>query len=196
LLPQMVLHDRPVYKHDRPVYKEEHAAQLGQEALLSTKLVEYICADLSIALRFSLAVARRTIHCGNYVVVRQDCFQVGDNPPIDTWGRPYHPTKPLHRNADGNSNPGIPAVIHVVPVADVRNIDVIGVIPVICPGPRPWVNETNPIPLVLEARISTDDQERKPVDSEPMLRPKVPTVAIVRDPVTAVAATLLPGAVV
>jgi hypothetical protein len=26
---------------------------------------EYICADLSIALRFSLAVARRTIHFGN-----------------------------------------------------------------------------------------------------------------------------------
>ena len=31
------------------------------------KQAEYICADLSIALRFSLAVARRTIHWGNYV---------------------------------------------------------------------------------------------------------------------------------
>jgi hypothetical protein len=36
----------------------------------------------------------------------------------------------LHRNVDGNSNPGIPAVIHVVPVVDVRNIDIIGVIPI------------------------------------------------------------------
>src|ERR1700722_4663870 len=106
------------------------------------------------------------------------------------------PTKPLHRNANGNSNPGIPAVIHVVPVVRVRNIDVIGVIPVICPGPRPWVNETNPMTLVLETRISTNHQERKPVDSEPMLRPKVSTVSVVRDAITAVAATLLPGAVV
>jgi len=106
------------------------------------------------------------------------------------------PAKPLHRNANGNSNPGIPAVIHVVPVVDVRNIDVIGVVPVICPGSRPWVNETNPITLVLETRISTNHQERKPVDSEPMLRPKVSMVSVVRDAIAAVAATLLPGAVV
>ena len=124
-------------------------------------------------------------------------FRIADNPPIDTWGwAGTSPTKPLHRDADGNSNPGIPAVIHVVPVVDVRNIDVIGVIPVICPGPRPWVNETNPIPPVLETRISTNHLVRKPVDSEPMLRPKVSTVSVVRDAITAVAATLLPGAVV
>ena len=124
-------------------------------------------------------------------------FRIADIHPLTLEGGSHRPpTKPLHRNADGNSNAGIPAVIHVVPAVDVRNIDVIGVIPVICPGPRPWVNETNPITLVLETRISTNHQERKPIDSEPMLRPKVSTVSVVRDTITVVAATLLPGAVV
>ena len=49
--------------HDRPVYQEEHAAQLIMARRLnSPPKAEYICADLSIALRFSLAVVRRTIH--------------------------------------------------------------------------------------------------------------------------------------
>jgi hypothetical protein len=48
---------------DRPVYQEEHAAQLIMARRLDLHLqAEYICADLSFALRFSLAFARRTIH--------------------------------------------------------------------------------------------------------------------------------------
>jgi len=109
--------------------------------------------------------------------------------------RSLHSTA-LHRDANRNSDGGISAVEQVIAIVNVDDVDVIGVKPVICPGPRPWVNETNPITLVLETRISTNHQERKPVDSEPMLRPKVSTVAIVRDAITAVAATLLPGAVV
>ena len=104
--------------------------------------------------------------------------------------------KVSHRNADGDSKSGVPAVIHVVPVVDVRNIDVISVIPVIRPGSGPWVNETNPITVVLKTRVSTGCLERKPIDSERMLRPKVSRVPVVWDSITAVAATLLPGAVV
>jgi hypothetical protein len=49
--------------NDRAVYQEEHAAHLITARSLDLHLqAEYICADLSFALRFPLAVVRRTIH--------------------------------------------------------------------------------------------------------------------------------------
>src|SRR6266404_5242250 len=104
--------------------------------------------------------------------------------------------KPLHRDADRNSNVRIPAVVQVVAVIDVGDINVVVVVPVIPPVFRPRVNGTDPIALVLEARVAAHNQEREAVDTEPMLRPKVPTESVIRDAVAAVAATLLPGAVV
>lgn len=102
----------------------------------------------------------------------------------------------LHRDADRNSDIGIPAVEQVIAVVGVGDIDVVGVVPIIRPVFWPWVNGTKPIATVLEARVPANNQERKTVDSEPMRRPKVSTEPVVRDPVAVVAATLLPISVV
>ncbi len=90
----------------------------------------------------------------------------------------------------------MPAVEQVVAVIDVGDINVVGVVPVIRPVFRPWVHETEPIAAVLEAGISAHNKEGQAVDSKPMLRPKVSTEPVVRDAIAAVAATLLPSAVV
>ena len=87
-------------------------------------------------------------------------------------------------------------VEQVIAVVDVGDINVVVVIPVIAPVFRPWVNETDPIALVLKARISAHNQEGQSVDAEPMVRPKVSAEPVVRNAVTVVAATLLPSAMV
>src|SRR5271169_2759924 len=106
-----------------------------------------------------------------------------------------HSGTPLHRDVDRNSHVGIPAVEKVVTVVDIGDINVVVVIPVISPILRPWVNETDPIPLILEARISAHNQEGQAVDTKAMVRSKVSTEALVRDAVAVVATTLLPVAV-
>ena len=103
---------------------------------------------------------------------------------------------PLHRDADCNSDIGIPAVEQVIAVVGVGDVDVICVVPVIRPVFWPWVNRTEPIATVLEARVPANNQEGKTVDSESMLRPKVSTEPVVGDAVAVVATTLLPIAVV
>src|SRR5437870_2922088 len=108
-----------------------------------------------------------------------------------------HRLGPLKRDTDRNSRGGgIPAVVQVIAVVGVVDIDVVGVVPVIPPVFRPWVNGTDPVALVLEAGISANHPEGEALDSEPMVRSKVSTEPVVRDAVAAVAATLLPGAVV
>src|SRR5271157_2792882 len=74
---------------------------------------------------------------------------------------------PLPRDVDRNRDVRIPAVVQVVAVVDVGNINVVVVIPVISPVFRPWVNETDPIALILKARISLHNQEGQAVDTEP-----------------------------
>jgi hypothetical protein len=106
------------------------------------------------------------------------------------------PNRPLHRDIDCNTDPGIPAVVHVVAVVDIADIDFVVVIPVISPVLRPWVYRTEPITLVLEAWISAYNQEGQAVNTESMVRPKVSAEAVVRDAIAVVAAALLPGAVV
>ena len=112
------------------------------------------------------------------------------------------PRSRLHRrdrlqgDSDGNSDTGMSAVEQVVTVIDVADVDVVGVVPVVRPGFRPRVNETEPIAAILEPGISADDTERATLDTKPMLRPKVSTESRVGDSITLVAATLLPGAVV
>jgi hypothetical protein len=87
-------------------------------------------------------------------------------------------------------------VEQVIAVIDVGDINFVGVVPVIRPVFWPWVNDTEPIALILEARVSAHNQKGLAVDAEPMLRPKVSTESVVRDAVAVVAATLLPSAVV
>jgi hypothetical protein len=107
-----------------------------------------------------------------------------------------HRGNPLERDVDRNSLAGISAVVHVVAIVDVVDIDVVVVVPVISPGLRPGVDGADPIALVLEARVSAHDQEGEGIDAESVARPKVSAVAVVRNAITVVAPALLPGAVI
>jgi hypothetical protein len=106
------------------------------------------------------------------------------------------PRRRLHRDADRHSDVGIPAVVKVIAIVDVGDVNVVVVIPVIAPVFGPRVNETDPIALILEARVPTNDQEGQTIDAEPMVATKVSAVAVVRNAVTVVAATLSPVAVI
>jgi len=107
-----------------------------------------------------------------------------------------HRVEPLHRDIDCHSDVGIPAVEQVVPVVDVSDIDVVGVVPVIRPVFRPRVDHTEPIAVVLEAWESAHNQEGEAVDAEPMVLAKVSTEALIGNAVAVVAAALLPAAMV
>jgi hypothetical protein len=107
-----------------------------------------------------------------------------------------HWADPLQSDVDRNSRARISAVIKVVAIIDIVDVDVVGVIPVISPVFRPRVNRTDPVAVILETRISTNNQEGQPLDPEPMVWTKVSSIAVVRDAVAMVAAALLPGAVV
>lgn len=102
----------------------------------------------------------------------------------------------LHREADRDPNVGIPAVVQVVAVLNIDDINVIVVVPVTSPVFRPGVNGSDPIATVLETRVSANNQERQATDSEIMVWSKVSTIAVVRNAVAVVAATLLPSAVI
>jgi hypothetical protein len=104
--------------------------------------------------------------------------------------------KILHRDADRNSNVGIPAVEEIVAVIDIGDVDVVGVVPVIRPVSWPWVNHAEPIAVVLEAGISAHNEEGETVNAEPVVLTKISAEAIVRNAVAVVATTLLPVAVV
>jgi hypothetical protein len=105
-------------------------------------------------------------------------------------------TEPLQCDVDRNSLAGVAAVVQVVAVVHIVDVNIVVVIPVIAPGFRPRVNCADPITLVLEARISADNQEGKAVDAESVAWAKVSVVSIVRNAVAAVATALLPGAVI
>ncbi len=102
----------------------------------------------------------------------------------------------LYRDADGNSDVGIPAVVQVVAVIHVGDVNVVVVVPVIAPIFRPRVNRTEPITVVLEARVSADNQEGEAVDAESVVLAKISAEAVVRDAVAVISAALLPVAVV
>jgi hypothetical protein len=104
--------------------------------------------------------------------------------------------EPLERNADCNSRARISAVVHVIAVIYVRNINIVVVVPVIAPVFGPGINRADPIAFILETRISAYHHERQSADQKPMVGPKVSVVTIVRNAVAVVAAALLPVAVV
>jgi hypothetical protein len=90
----------------------------------------------------------------------------------------------------------MPAVVQVIAVVDIVDINFVVVVPVISPVHRPWVHSAEPITLVLEAWISAYNQEGQAVNAESMVRPEVSAEAVVRDAIAVVAAALLPGAVI
>ena len=89
----------------------------------------------------------------------------------------------------------MPAIVKIISVTDIVDIDIIAFVPVVCPVFRPRVNETEPITAILEPGISTDNQKRLTVDAEPVAPAKVAIKMIFRNAVAAVAAALLPCAV-
>ncbi len=104
--------------------------------------------------------------------------------------------KSLQRNTNGDTYVRISGVVHVVPVVLVDDINIVGLIPVVCPRVWPGIDHTEPIASVLKARESTHHHVRLVVDDEPIAWAEVAVVAVLRDAVSVIAATLLPVAVV
>ena len=101
----------------------------------------------------------------------------------------------LERNCDGDWIIGVIAVIEVVPIAGVVEIHIVGFVPVCPPGFRPWIDDRDPISVVLEARLPTHEDQRKAVDAEEMIAAEVEPEAGVGNPVAAVATALTPALV-
>jgi hypothetical protein len=102
----------------------------------------------------------------------------------------------LQRDVDRNSLAGIAAVVQVIAIVHIGDVDIVVVVPVIAPGFGPGVNCADPVTLVLEAGVSADHQEGKAVDAESVAGAKVSVVPVVGNAIAAVATALLPGAVV
>ena len=104
--------------------------------------------------------------------------------------------EPLHRNADCNADARISLVVHVISIVSVDNVNIVGLVPVVCPVAWPRINKAEPIAAVLEARKPANNHIGLAVDDERVVRAKVSVVTVVRDAVAVVATTLLPRAVV
>ena len=66
----------------------------------------------------------------------------------------------LERDSDCDPDAGITAVIQVIPVGGVIEIYIVVFVPRRRPRFRPRVHACHPIAVVLEARISADEDER------------------------------------
>jgi len=106
------------------------------------------------------------------------------------------PCSLLERNGHRDSNAGVHAIIEVVPIAGVVKIYIVGFVPSRRPRFRPRINKRHPIAVVLEARIPAYEEQRKPADAEEVVTPEVVPKAVIRNSVAAIAAALLPGAVI
>ena len=89
----------------------------------------------------------------------------------------------------------IPAVVEVIPVVEVIDVNIIRLVPGVSPVFWIWVNETEPIAIVLEARIPAHHHEGEAIDAEPVTSTTVAAEIVVRNAVAVVAAALLPSAV-
>jgi hypothetical protein len=103
-----------------------------------------------------------------------------------------------HLKRDANCNPGtarIPAVVQIIPVIEVTDVNIVGLVPSVSPVFRIRINATEPIAAVLEARIPANLHEGEAVDAEPVTPAIVTTEIVVRNAVAVVAAALLPSTV-
>jgi hypothetical protein len=103
------------------------------------------------------------------------------------------PSVYIYRDCD--PIPGVPAVVQVIAVFGVNDIDIIVVVPIVRPVLWPWVHETEPKAAVLEPRIPAIQLQRVPVDAEPVIRAKAATIMGLWNAVAGVTATLPPIAV-
>ena len=102
----------------------------------------------------------------------------------------------LHRDADGNANARMPAVVHVIPIVLIDNVNVVSLVPVVRPVVGPRINQAEPKAAVLEARESANHHVGLVIDHESVVRTKVPVVTVFRDAVAVVTAALLPRPVI
>ena len=77
----------------------------------------------------------------------------------------------------------------------VVDVNIIGVIPVFGPVFRPWINEQERKPAVLETRIPEVHNGAR-AEAEEVLGAEIETEAVLRDVVTAVASALRPAPMV
>jgi hypothetical protein len=90
----------------------------------------------------------------------------------------------------------MPTVVQVITAVEISDIDLIGVVPVVCPIRRIWVDDAKPVAAALEAGISADDQERERSNSESVPLSKVSPEAVIGYPIPSVSAALLPATVI
>lgn len=88
------------------------------------------------------------------------------------------------------------AVIQVVAVIGIVDIDIVRVIPIAAPVSRIWIDHAEPVTAILETRISANNEEGKTTDPESMPPSKVATEAVVGNAISVVSAALLPTMVV
>jgi hypothetical protein len=99
----------------------------------------------------------------------------------------------LERDVDGDRDSGMPPVIHVIPVIDIVDVNVIGFVPIGRPIFRPRINDTEPEAPVLESRVATHDYHWGAVDAKPVSTAKVRAKPVLRNAVASVAPAFAPG---
>ena len=85
------------------------------------------------------------------------------------------------------------SVVHVIPIINVVDVNVIGFVPGARPVFRPWINDTEPETPVPESRVSTHYKHWGAVNAKPVLTAKVGTKAVVGNAVASVASTFMPS---
>ena len=123
-------------------------------------------------------------------------LELRTNPPAGAASLQGRTGPFLHRNADGYAHSRISPVVQVISIVGVRQIHVVVVVPVVSPICWPRVDHAEPITAVLKAWITTFIKKGQTANSESMGRPEVSTEPLFGYAISAVAASLLPVAVI
>jgi len=99
----------------------------------------------------------------------------------------------LERNVDGYSDSGMAPVIHVIPVIDVVDVNVVGLVPSARPVFRPRINQAEPEAPVLEPWVAIHDNDRDAVNAKPVSTAKMRAEAVFRNAVAPVTPTFAPS---
>lgn len=94
--------------------------------------------------------------------------------------------EPLIRSpgdADRNSHAGIVAVVHVVAVVSMGDVDFVVVVPIVRPFLRPRVEKRNPITLVLESGVSVINRKGETIEPRPMPLAEIAAIAVLGNPI-------------
>jgi len=101
----------------------------------------------------------------------------------------------VHVDGNRDSIPGIATVVKIVAVVRIGDVHVVVVVPVVGPVFRPGINQAEPEPAILEARIPANHHHGVTVDAKRMACAEVTVVAVFGDAISLVATALLPVAV-